>query len=98
MPLAALVAHKHVQLVASPTANQLKDIALRDKSRRVVLLKPQLWSAADGFAVLNTDVQFYMDIKKSWEERVKGSEGMWEVDQGDILASYGYCTEEKWSC
>lgn len=84
-----------VQLLTSPVAHQLKDLAMRDARRRVTLLKPHLWSPTDSFAGLDTDVEYYMGIKAEWERRNAGLGGIWDVEESDVLASYGYCAEES---
>ncbi|KAI0701123.1 hypothetical protein C8T65DRAFT_741820 [Cerioporus squamosus] len=82
------------QLLTSPVAHQLKDLAMRDASRRVTLLKPHLWNPADSFSGRDTDVEYYMGIKAEWERRNAGLGGLWDVKQSDVLASYRYCAEE----
>ncbi|RPD57258.1 hypothetical protein L226DRAFT_489352 [Lentinus tigrinus ALCF2SS1-7] len=74
---------------------QLKDLAMRDAGKRVTLLKPHLWNPADSFTGRDTDVEYYMSIKVQWERRNAGLEGIWDVKQSDILASYEYCAEEN---
>ena len=78
-------------------AQQLKDIAMRDTAKRVVLLKPHLWNPADSFAVRDTDVEYYMGIKAHWEKSLLGLEGIWGFDEAEVLAAYGHsseCSEE----
>ena len=82
------------QLLTSPMAHQLKELAMRDARKRVTLLKPHLWNPADSFTGRDTDVEYYMGIKAEWERRNAGLGGIWDVAQADVLASYGYCAEE----
>ena len=71
------------------TARQLRDIAMRDVRRRVVLLKPTWWYIGDTLNGGNSDVQFFMGIKAEWAERsVSSQSAVWDVESSSILASY----------
>ena len=83
-------------MLTSPMAHQLKDLAMRDARRRIVLLKPTMWNVSEVLIRENSDVQFYMGIKAAWRERMVGSESaVWDIEPSSILASYGYCTEAE---
>ncbi|KAM5541396.1 hypothetical protein V8D89_004950 [Ganoderma adspersum] len=82
--------------LTSPMADQLRDVAMRDVRRRIVVLKPAMRNADEAPIGEDSDMQYYMAIKVAWKERAVGSESaVWEVEPSSILASYGYCTEAE---
>ncbi|KAI1783012.1 hypothetical protein LXA43DRAFT_1048439 [Ganoderma leucocontextum] len=82
------------QMLNSPIAYQLRDVAMQDVQQRIVFLKPAIWNLAETLTGENSDVHFYMGIKAAWEKRMVESESaFWDVEPSSILASYGYCAE-----
>ena len=77
-----------VQILTSPTAYELKDIAMRDTRRRIVMLHPKLWDTG-AFASYETDVEYYVGVRMDWEERLVGEEGAWALDPAGIFAMNG---------
>ena len=71
---------------------QLKDLAMRDVRRRIVLVKPLLRKTPDNIFAegRDTDVAYYIGLKASWEDRVVGKEVVWEVPYSEVLASYRF--------
>ncbi|KAM5541410.1 hypothetical protein V8D89_004964 [Ganoderma adspersum] len=85
-------------LLVTPMGSYLKNVAMRDVRRRIVLLKPGSASAhmPELLTGENADVQFYAGIKAAWQQRVGGSESaVWDVEPLLVLASYGYWTGGK---
>ncbi|PIL30410.1 hypothetical protein GSI_07596 [Ganoderma sinense ZZ0214-1] len=80
-------------LLVTSMALHLKNVAMRDARRRIVLLKPA-WMSGHFPELLtgaNEDVQFYTDLKAAWQRRVDGLESaVWDVEQESVLASYGH--------
>ena len=69
---------------------------MQDVEGRIVLLQPAVWDPPGAQTGENPVVQFYMDIKAAWQDRVVGSAStVWDVDPSSILASYSYCAETK---
>lgn len=77
-----------MQVLTSPIAYELRDVALRDTRQRIVMLHPALWDAA-AFASYDGDIEYYMGVKLDWEERLVGEEGAWTLDPADIFAMNG---------
>ncbi|PIL30352.1 hypothetical protein GSI_07537 [Ganoderma sinense ZZ0214-1] len=74
---------------------QLKDLAMRDPQRRIVLLKPEKRAKEETLLEGKLDVLFYIGTRAAWEQGIGGAEdAVWDVGPSEILASYGYCAEE----
>ncbi|PIL30388.1 hypothetical protein GSI_07573 [Ganoderma sinense ZZ0214-1] len=80
-------------LLVTPMALHLKNTAMQDVRRRIVLLKPA-WMSGNLPELLtgeSADVQFYMGLTAAWQRRTEGLESaVWDVERESVLASYGY--------
>ena len=94
MPAVADAGTPHTQPLPSPMTQQLKDLAIRDVRRRIVLAKPVSRGAAHHLRPgHDMDVDYYMALKAAWLARVAGEDtedGVWDVPQSEVLASYRY--------
>ncbi len=52
------------------------------------MLKPYAWWKPTSYVGL--EVEYYISMKKAWEGRVSGLEGIWEINPSDVIAGYVY--------
>ncbi|KAI0367620.1 hypothetical protein BV20DRAFT_1037652 [Pilatotrama ljubarskyi] len=84
-----------LQLLTSPAAYLLRDIARRDTRKRVVLVRPVLWTTAWFGGDDKADVEYYTGIKASWQSRILGEDGVWRIEPADILGMHGVDEESS---
>ncbi|KAI0358224.1 hypothetical protein OH77DRAFT_1587923 [Trametes cingulata] len=79
-----------LRLFTSPVAYQLRNIACRDARKRIVMVRPYLWTPTSSYSLYTgEDIEFYTSVKASWLSRILGEEGVWRVDPVEILATHG---------
>lgn len=50
------------------------------------MLKPYPWKPTSYIGLVKAKVEYYISMKKAWEERVSGLEGIWEINPSDVIA------------